>query len=258
MIRAHLATFPIRSGILMQTVQTILPQVDRLCLCLNQYQAIPPELADHGKIEAMIPDRDLKDAGKFAFPPGADDLVFTIDDDILYPPDYVARTLSAFDQLDPAANVLGFQGNAWMFKKQVNDWQWRNFLFHKPARHITKVDILGTGTACQLGRNFPTLEDMVSAAGFVDLRHALLHARAGRSLWILPRETDEIASNMRDDLRQTALFQSVHRARPPEMLREHRLMMQARAPHSGLKLEQVLKRRAKEPHSEVGPADRTA
>ena len=107
MIRAHLATFPIRAGILMQTVATILPQVDRLCICLNEYDAIPPELADHDRIEAMIPDRDLKDAGKFAFDVAPDDFVFSIDDDILYPADYVARTLRVFDSLDPGQNVLG-------------------------------------------------------------------------------------------------------------------------------------------------------
>lgn len=257
MIRAHLATFPIRSGILMQTVETILPQVDRLCLCLNGYEAIPPELGDHAKIEALIPDRDLKDAGKFAFAPGPDDLVFTIDDDILYPPDYVARTLAGFDQLDPAENLLGFQGNAWVFKKQTGQWLWRNFLFHKPAQHITKVDVLGTGTACQLGRNLPVLDEMVTAAGFVDLRHALLHARAGRSMWILPREQDEIAGNMRQELRKTSLFNTVHRARPPAMVQEHHQMMRERTPHSGLKLEQVLRRRAKAARPEASPADPT-
>lgn len=258
MIRAHLATFPIRSGILMQTVGTILPQVDRLCICLNQYQAIPPELADHAKIEAVIPDRDLKDAGKFAFAPAPDDMIFTIDDDILFPPDYVARTLAAFDLLDPAGNVLGFQGNAWVFRKQENAWQWRNFLFHRPARHITKVDILGTGTACQLGRNLPSLDEVISAAGFVDLRHARLHAQAGRSLWVLPREKDEIASNMRGEYWRSSLFNSVQRARVPEMQREQLLMMRERTPLSGLKLEQVLRRREKASPAEAPPADRTA
>lgn len=249
MIRAHLASFPIRSGILMQTVETILPQVDRLYLCLNQYQAIPPELADHAKIEVMIPDRDLKDAGKFAFAPAPDDLVFTIDDDILYPPDYVARTLAAFDQLDPSENVLGFQGNAWVFRKQTDHWEWRNFLFHMPAQHITKVDLLGTGTACQLGRNLPPLDAMIPAAGFVDLRHARLHAQAGRSLWVLPRAKGEIASNMRNEFWKTSLFNSVQRARDPAMMREHQLMMRERTAHSGLKLEQVIKRRAKAPQA---------
>lgn len=250
MIRAHLATFPIRSGILMQTVQTILPQVDRLFLCLNQYQAIPDELRDHDRIEAMIPERDLKDAGKFAFPPAPDDIVFTIDDDILYPPDYVARTLAGFEALDPGQNVLGFQGNAWVYRKQTDEWLWRNFLFHKPAQHITKVDILGTGTACMLGCNLPALDEVISAAGFVDLRHARLHAQAGRSLWVLPRAQDEIASNMQREYWQSSLFNSVQRARHPAMMREQQLMMRERTPLSGLKLEQVLRRRAKAPQAD--------
>lgn len=84
MIRAHMATFPARAGILMQAVTAILPQVDQLFICLNQHDAVPPQLGDHDRITTLIPDRDLKDAGKFAFLPGDDDIVFTVDDDILY------------------------------------------------------------------------------------------------------------------------------------------------------------------------------
>ncbi|MBQ2262368.1 MAG: glycosyltransferase [Loktanella sp.] len=110
MIRAHLATFPARAGILMQTVQSILPQVDKLCICLNQYEDVPTPLAQEPKIETLIPDRDLKDAGKFAFEAAADDFVFTIDDDILYPPDYVKTTLQYFDRLGPAETCPGLYG----------------------------------------------------------------------------------------------------------------------------------------------------
>ncbi|TRW98744.1 hypothetical protein FNJ84_04100 [Paracoccus sp. M683] len=245
MIQANLATFPPRAGILMQTVQTILPQVDRLCICLNGYDRVPAHLGDDARIQTMIPDRDLKDAGKFAFAAGADDMVFTIDDDILYPPDYVARTIAAFDRLDPSDNVLGYQGNAWVFKDRKQKYGWRNFLFHKPARNVIKVDILGTGTACQLGRNLPSLDQVISAAGFIDLRHSRLHVQQGRSQWILPREKDEIASNMRAELWKSSLFACVHRTRDPQMVEEHLALMQERSAHSGLRLEQVLKRRAK-------------
>lgn len=253
MIRAHLATFPPRRGILMETVASILPQVDRLFICLNGFDAVPPELGDQDRIEAFIPPQDLKDAGKFAFPPAPDDIVFTIDDDILYPPDYVTRTVAVFDRLDPARNVLGFHGNAWVFKDQAQGWGWRNFLFHRQARQIVKVDVLGTGTACQIGRLLPGLDDMRSAAGFVDLRHAWLHNAAGRDMWILPRAEGELVNNMQEGLQSGSLFRKVHLARGPEMLAEHRRMMDARTPLSGLKLEKVRKIRATE-----SPADPTA
>ncbi|MFN3526221.1 MAG: hypothetical protein ACK4YU_09025 [Paracoccus sp. (in: a-proteobacteria)] len=233
MIRAHMATFPARAGILMQAVHSILPQVDRLCICLNQYDDVPAALADEPKIEAMIPDRDLKDAGKFAFEPAPDDWVFTIDDDILYPPDYVATTLSFFDQLDPMTNIVGHLGNAWIAKGKLGQMGWKNFMFHKRAPHLLKVDLLGTGTTCQLGRNLPRLSQIEDAAGYVDLRHAWLQAEAGRWLWVLPHPEAWMTSTMTDELRDSSLFETVNRVEPPLMRAELSAVLSKRTPHSG-------------------------
>lgn len=238
MIRAHLATFPPRAPILMQTVASILPQVDLLCICLNDYSEVPAALAGQARIEVMIPDTDLKDAGKFAFPPAPGDVVFTIDDDILYPPDYVSRMLLAFEQLDPHRDILGYQGNAWL-GREGGGRRWRNFLFHQRLGQLLKVDVLGTGTACQLGRNLPALEQMRSAAGFTDLRHARLHHEAGRRMWVLPRGADYLRGNLPDDLRPTSLFRNVMRRADPQMLREKALLMRGLTPGSGLRPGQV-------------------
>ena len=244
MIRAHLATCPPRAGILMQAVASILPQVDRLCICLNGYDRVPQDLGDLAKVQAMIPDRDLKDAGKFAFPVAPGDMVFTIDDDIRYPPDYVARTLRGFDGLDPAGNVLGHLGHAYLQKPATGAMGWRNYPFNRRVAQVFKVDVLGTGTTCQIGANLPGLEDMLGAAGFVDIRHARLHHLAGRSLWVLPHDDDDIRSTMTDDLADTSLFRTVNRVSPPEMRAEMRALFPTLTPHSGLKLEKVLKERA--------------
>lgn len=239
MIRAHMATFPPRSAILMQTVASLLPQVDRLFLCLNQHDAIPPALAQDDRITAMIPDRDLRDAGKFAFVPDDDDIVLTVDDDILYPPDYVARTLAQFDQLPAERHVLGYLGNAWMAKGKLAQEGWKNFMFHKRAPHAIKVDVLGTGTTCQLGRHLPRLDQIEGAAGFVDLRHARLHTQAGRWMWSLPREEGWMASLMTDDLLPSSLFTTVNRARPRPMMDELRALLAERGPHSGQQLSRL-------------------
>lgn len=239
MIRAHMATFPARAPILMQTVATILPQVDRLCICLNGYDAPPPELADDARIEWLIPDRDLKDAGKFAFPPAPDDMVFTIDDDILYPPDYVARTLAMFDILDPGRDVAGYLGHAWVAKPGAGRHGWRNYMFPKALAHVFKVDVLGTGTACQLGRNLPEPDRIAPAAGFVDLRHARLHVQAGRDLWVLPRPEEYLRDNLPEAMAESSLFRSVNRRRPAEMQRELAALMAGRSPGSGQRLEKI-------------------
>lgn len=94
MIRAHMASFPKRKELMLANMQAILPQVDRLYLVLNEYTAIPDEIAGNDKIEAVIPEVDLKDVGKFYFQPEPDDFVFTMDDDLVFPPDYVETMLA--------------------------------------------------------------------------------------------------------------------------------------------------------------------
>lgn len=244
MIRAHLATFPPRAGILMQAVQSILPQVDRLCICLNGYDHVPAELGDLAKVQAMIPETDLKDAGKFAFPVAADDVVFTVDDDIRFPPDYVARTLKSLDQIDPDKNVVSHLGHAFVIKGATGTPGWKNYAFNRRVQHLFKVDLVGTGVACQLGRHLPGLDDMLGAAGFVDLRHARLHQIAGRTLWVQPHDDAEIVSLMTDELYDGSLFKTVHLARHLGMQAELQRLYPVLTPFSGLKWEKVQKERA--------------
>ena len=244
MIRAHLATFPPRAAILMQAVQSILPQVDRLCICLNEYDRIPEEIGDLGKVQAMIPDRDLKDAGKFAFPVADDDFVFTIDDDIVYPPDHVERLLRPFDEIDPIGNVLGLFGNVFGPKGPEKTLGWRTFPFTKRVEQILKMDVLGTGTTCQLGRVLPSLADMQGSAGFVDIRHAILHNRAGRSLWLVPHGEDALRGILPEELKASSLFETVNRARHPDMMAELGSLYPVLTPFSGLKWEKVQRERA--------------
>ena len=233
MIRAHMATFPPRAVILMQTVTAILPQVDQLYICLNGYDSVPAVLATDPKIEALIPDRDLKDAGKFAFVPALDDMVFTIDDDILYPPDYVTQTLGYFKKLSPDKHVIGHLGHAFLPKTPGGPWRWQNWLFRKKVGCLRKVDLIGTGTTCQLGRRFPRLDQIESAAGFVDVRHALLHSQAGRWLWTLPHPENWMVSTMTSELRDTSLLYTVNKAGGPALRSEIYALLSSRTPHSG-------------------------
>lgn len=240
MIRAHMASFPPRQQVLMRAVGSILPQVDRLCLCLNGYDAVPEALRGDPRIEVLIPDRDLKDAGKFAFAAAPDDWVFTVDDDILYPADYVSATLADAGRLDPEQTVMGHLGHVWVAQGQGGRPGWRNVLFRKRSPHLLKVDVLGTGTTCQLGRNLPRLDQIEDAAGFVDLRHARLHAKAGRWLWVLPHPADWMQSLMTPELQASSLLRSVNNRRAPPMMAELRAVIASRSPHSGARYRQLV------------------
>lgn len=89
---ANIATMPSRQNILPKMIASIYGQFDIIRICANGFS---PKLNDpNKKIFIVTPDRDLKDNGKFMFlPSSSNEVYFTLDDDIVYPKDYVAQTL---------------------------------------------------------------------------------------------------------------------------------------------------------------------
>ncbi|MFV0410317.1 MAG: hypothetical protein ACK5LJ_11665 [Paracoccus sp. (in: a-proteobacteria)] len=232
MIRAHLATFPPRRKIMLETVACIIGQVDRLFIILNEYDEIPAELAGNGKIEALIPPGDTKDTGKFYFAPGDDDVVFTIDDDILYPADYVAHSLAEAEPLGLDRGVFGYQANAWAYKKAESRYGWKNFMFFKELNKPHPVDVIGTGTACMLGRNAPPFAALAGSAGFVDIRFARWQQQQQNPCWVLPRPAEYLKRNLPEHLHASSLFNTVARSNNPELNHETRLLIEG-APRRG-------------------------
>lgn len=214
MIRAHLATFPPRRRILRKVVDAILPQVDHLFVVLNDYDDVPGYLTKDPKITAIIPDRDVKDAGKFWFTPAPDDIVFTIDDDIGFSPDYVARTIAQAEALGWEGNVFGYHGNAWHSAKG-----WENYLFHQPLASVRGVSLIGTGTLCARGDAIAPLSAIEPYAGSCDIGHGLWIRQQGILPWVLPREEAWLTNDLPHNLWKSSLFVTVHRPKASENLK---------------------------------------
>ncbi len=234
MIRAHLATFPPRRRILRRVTDAILPQVDRLFVVLNGYDSVPGFLARDPKVMAIIPDRDVKDAGKFWFPPAPEDIVFTIDDDIAYPPDYVARSLALIGPMGFDGRAYGYQGNAFAPREGDGRPTWHNFLFHQPVGDVRGATILGTGTLVARGDAIPPLAEVEPLAGSVDYALGSWLHRRGIRPWVLPRAGNWLRNALPQNLRKTSLFATVHRARNPEHLAVLRSFARG-APHANIR-----------------------
>lgn len=106
MIIAGMATIPDRESLCRKAVKSIIGQVDRLYVYAN---GITRNFWDSPKIEVTF----SRDAGwkgneaKFWWSAGAKfrqyslpdvDVMFTVDDDIIYPPDYVKTMIAALDR----------------------------------------------------------------------------------------------------------------------------------------------------------------
>ena len=110
-VTASVASFAAREDSLKQAVASILPQIDRLNVYLNDYDAVP-EFLRHPKITVARSQEheDLRDNGKFFFLRNvAVGYHFTIDDDIIYPPNYVQHLILKILQYRKRA-VVGIHG----------------------------------------------------------------------------------------------------------------------------------------------------
>lgn len=146
---ANMATYPARKESLEITVSSILPQVDFLNIYLNEYEEIPEFLKDPfiNCVLGKEAKGDLRDNGKFYFlekvPESA--IYFALDDDIIYPPDYVVKMLEELENND-YRTVLGVHGI--IFKSNFESFARSRITFHfsRPLRYSLNASCLGTGT----------------------------------------------------------------------------------------------------------------
>ena len=196
LIRAHMATFPEREGVFRTAVEAILPQVDRMVILFNGYTDVPPDIAANPRIESITTDVDTRDLGRFFQPPGADDIVFLLDDDIGYPSDYVARSIEQASLIGWDGAVFGYQGFVYRDGSdgRPRGWrQWRSFDRLPKARGAR---MLGCGTVVARGDKIPSISWMAPYIGHSDAGFALHALNHGWKAWALPRPEGWLAEDM--------------------------------------------------------------
>ncbi|MGN6686365.1 MAG: hypothetical protein ACTHK1_02380 [Actinomycetales bacterium] len=139
-----MATIPARESGLRVVVESMLDQAEEVCVYLNGYEEVPDWLAAAPRVVARLGE-DLGDRGKFAFVDGFDGVYLTVDDDIAYPPDYVAATVSGLQRYPGA--VVGWHGS--LLDPDITDY------YDHSKRHVFNhgraclrdevVHVLGTG-----------------------------------------------------------------------------------------------------------------
>ncbi|WP_005037472.1 hypothetical protein [Holophaga foetida] len=145
-----MATMPSRATSLPRALASVLPQVDRLYLFLDQYDKVPAWLAEHPKIVPLLAldHGRLGSNGKFlgaCIHPMAC-RYFCFDDDILYPDRYVQVLSEALVRRDDRA-VVGFHGA--LFKAPYSSYMRDRTVIHfsQGLDCDMSVDVIGTGTA---------------------------------------------------------------------------------------------------------------
>lgn len=144
-VHIGVASIPSRVAALYNVVKALLPQCDHMYVYLNGYENIPEFLEDD-KIEVYMSEYtgDLSDNGKFYKAKDVQGYFLTVDDDILYPSDYVKKLVDKIEEHDRKA-VVGLHGT--VFASEIFSYYRSRIVSHclHEVKHDKRVQLLGTG-----------------------------------------------------------------------------------------------------------------
>lgn len=207
MIVATLATYPPRENYLTDVVHSIAPQVDRFNIVLNEFDHVPDACALATNINVIRPEQDTKDTGKFLPGVEPDDWLFTVDDDLFYPPDYVKESIRKLEAAGGPGLIGGYHGSIYKRHPYLRSRFMRRLLgrnpnyivgsrdiygFSREVRNAFYVDQLGTGVALMRGCDAPPFEAVAHGQKYIDVAAARYWYENGKSLVCLPRKEDWI------------------------------------------------------------------
>lgn len=153
-ILASMASIPSRRDTLVDSVNSLLAQCDRVRVFLNEYPEVPSFL-DHPRIEVRRSQDwdDRGDAGKFFWMDRDENIGgyrLTVDDDLIYPPDFaitMARKVAAF------GNKAIYSAHGVLLRQPIRAYyetssRSATFHFASPLEVDRGVHIGGTGAMC--------------------------------------------------------------------------------------------------------------
>ncbi len=146
----NICSIPERVFSLEKTIKSLVHQVDKINIYLDGYVDAPQFLSSISKfcnITFSGKDSSLRDNGKFMnLEEDNNCYYFSVDDDIVYPPDYVAFMISKIEQYDRKA-VIGVHGIILPEEPDRYFSRQRKVLhFESAVDRDILVNVLGTGT----------------------------------------------------------------------------------------------------------------
>jgi hypothetical protein len=213
----QVATYPARVENLPRMLESVVGQLDEIHVVLNEYsQRQQRKLPTYDNVRYLIPEHDLKDTGKFLRPASADEFIFLMDDDLIFPPDYAARLIEFHRGAGTPRIAVGLHGVIYsdLFEGAPSS----RFVskFDKALERPMLVNQLGTGCLMIRGDLMPPFSFMQSAQQFVDVRFARYCHEAGIARLCVSRPAGWIV----DQAPGTSIFETFTRLRHVEQLDE--------------------------------------
>lgn len=191
-----IASFGRRGAMLKGAVDSLIDQVDRVGVYLNNYVSVPGFL-DHPKIEvALSQDHgDQRDNGKFFFLNQSDHRFYaSADDDLLYPYDFiqVLRRVLAEAGEHAAVAVHGA-----VYPHPILDFAGSRALFHfkDPLKHVMPVHLVGTGTLMFDQSAWDLTFEEFGEPGMADVWFGLAAKKRENDLFVVNRSRDWVKAS---------------------------------------------------------------
>ncbi len=135
-VTANIATQPSRFEFLLEMLKSIEGQFDEIRIYLNNFREIPHQLREYN----CQLGKDLTDNGKFFWSENEGEYYFTLDDDIIYPPDYVEKTIPLIKD-----RIVTYHGRNLFGLNQPYYNNHKVYSFHNALKSEVKLDVGGTG-----------------------------------------------------------------------------------------------------------------
>ena len=178
-IFVFMATYPGGFSKVGKAVNSLLKQtrdITKLTLHVNGTD-LPPNLPKDPRLEVITSETDYADNGKFKHMLNHSGYMFTVDDDINYPEDYVEKMVQYVEQFGRKA-LVGVHGAVLPYGPPLTRWSYyrdirRTHGFTEKHSSFCFVNVLGTGTmAFHSDLGIPNMDDM-DTKRMVDLHVAV-------------------------------------------------------------------------------------
>ena len=201
------ASIPSREASLQHVVERLLPQARRIGVYLNGYDRVPRFLRRRRIVVARSQDQgDLRDNGKFFFLSRSDSRYYaTVDDDLIYPHDYLQRLVACLNEAEQRAAV-GVHGA--IYPSPIGELFDPRYLFHfaDPTPHVMPVHLLGTGTALFDQSDWKLDSSEFGRPGMADVWFAAAAAKRNAGLFVTRRIRNWVSEFDEDKGAAGALF----------------------------------------------------
>lgn len=171
MVTANIASTPDRADKLYHTVFSLLDQVDKINICLNNYTSNPFDFMDMNrhKVNVIFKDNELGDAGRYHFLEETDGWYFTCDDDIIYPKYYCEETIQRMVENDyKYVSYHGRNFDSFPLDSYYND-TCKKYRCLDVVHEDIKVQFAGTGVSCFNTNDFKPTIDIFKRSNMADI-----------------------------------------------------------------------------------------